>query len=261
MFRAALLSVAALALIVLPALAQERRQVRVVDVEVKGTVTDADGTPVAGVHVAEFWVYDGAWKPRQEDASKTDKDGRFSATVRTYPELAARNHRIQAGDGHRAAIMFVARDALAEEVTLVLQPLAAVTSTLELPEGHKYEGPASVSVNLAGERMPLLSTRSTVADGISMHLPPGQYQMRVSAGRDFKPVATEFTVEAGSDKQALPAIKLELTNLAKLAGKEAPEITISHIRNLPADLAEKGTEVTLKDFRGRWVMLEFWGWW
>jgi hypothetical protein len=143
----------------------------------------------------------------------------------------------------------------------VLQPLAAVTAKIELPEGREIDTPAYVSVNHAGERMPLLNMPAPVADGVSVLLPPGKYAMRVSAGRDFKPAALEFTVEDGSDKHELPAIKLELTNLALLAGKEAPEITISHIRNLPADLAEKGTEVTLKDFRGRWVMLEFWGWW
>lgn len=263
MYRTALLCVAALALIVLPVVAQERRQVRIVEVEVKGTVVDAAGTPVAGILVAEFWVYDGTWKPRGENAATTDKEGRFAASVRTLPDLPTRNHRIQAvdADSTRAAVMFVSRESLGEEVKLVLQPLVSVSAKLVPPEGVELDGPVHVGASLAGERMPLLNMASSAAEGVSLRLPPGKYAMRVSAGRNFKPVAQEFTVEAGKEKQELSPIQLKLTELAKLAGKEAPDITISHIRNLPADLADKGTEIKLKDFRGRWVMLEFWGWW
>ena len=32
-------------------------------------------------------------------------------------------------------------------------------------------------------------------------------------------------------------------------------------RELPDDLADRGSAITLEDFQGRWLILEFWGYW
>jgi hypothetical protein len=78
---------------------------------------------------------------------------------------------------------------------------------------------------------------------------------------DCKFARKTFNVEPGKPALELAPIQLELTAIAKMYGNEAAPITISYVRNLPADLEKKGAQVTLADFKGRWVLLEYWGWW
>jgi hypothetical protein len=251
--------IAALVLLVLPALAQERRQVRTVPVEVSGVVVDADGNPVAGVTVTDRWGYDNGWQPAGE-AATTDAEGRFTISVNTFPDLPPRNYRIQAGDneGKLGAMAIVDADGLKQEVRLALQPYVTVKGTVTPPEGVEHEG-GLANFSLTEARVVMANLRYS-GNEFTVKLLPGEYVMRLSTSRQFRPVVQQVKVEAGAETLELN-LKLELTEIAQRFGKPAYPLTISHIRNLPEDLAEKGTDVTLADFKGRWVLLEFWGYW
>jgi hypothetical protein len=45
-----------------------------------------------------------------------------------------------------------------------------------------------------------------------------------------------------------------MSGVAKMWGKQAGEVTITDARGLPKT-------AKLSDFKGKWVMLEFWGHW
>lgn len=230
------------------------------DVQVKGVTLDANGKPLAGMTVADMWTFDGTWKPK--DGVKSDAEGKFALTVRTFPDQAAyRGYRIQAGDtdGKLSALAVVKADGLAAEFKLTLAPLCTVSATVVPPEGIEMKDGNYFTVYWKAPQTHICSAR-TKDRAATFSLPVGEYRYMLGAA-DCKYARGTFNVEAGRDKLELPPIKMEQTALSKMYGQQAAPISISYIRNLPADLDKKGAKVTLEDFKGRWVLMEFWGWW
>ena len=63
------------------------------------------------------------------------------------------------------------------------------------------------------------------------------------------------------DEVELERQTMAMSPLGSMQGKEALEWNVTGARNLPEDLAEKGGEIRIEDFRGRWLVVEFWGFW
>ena len=83
--------------------------------------------------------------------------------------------------------------------------------------------------------------------------PPGKYTLSVMAA-DALSSKVALTVPPGTTQLELDTIDLLATNMVRLAGRTAPEL---------ADvLAWKNTEpLKLADLRGKYVLLDFWGYW
>jgi len=90
------------------------------------------------------------------------------------------------------------------------------------------------------------------------YLPEGTYQLEVSL-RDprtsayFGNARREIVVPGGDGTIDLPPLALELLDSQKMAGKLAPEIDARDL--------DTGRPVKLADFRGKVVVLDFWGYW
>ncbi len=63
----------------------------------------------------------------------------------------------------------------------------------------------------------------------------------------------EFVVPRGDGRLDLPPLALEQPGFQKMTGKPAPEIDATDL--------DTGRPVKLADFRGKVVVLEFWGYW
>ena len=85
-------------------------------------------------------------------------------------------------------------------------------------------------------------------------LPPGSYKMSAYGSSDFGRERRDLTLSADKLEVDLSAIDLAASNLAKLKGKPAPELH-------PSDARGVSKAVQIADFRGKWVALEFWGYW
>ena len=236
--------------------AEERPKVVVEDLQVSGIVLGADGKPAAGVSVSDSWKYDTTWQA--SGGTKTDADGKFTITVGSIPEQPARSCRIIAANETHAAIIFAKLDDLKSEIKLTLTPLVNVTAALKPTEGFPLTDGSYFSIYW--DSPSFYMGYAAFKDGkVSIALPAGTYRYMFRAGRAYRYSRGSF--EAKGEATDLGAIDLVVNPIALHYGKPAPAINISYVRNLPEDLEDKGAQVTLADFKGRWVMVEFWGFW
>ena len=89
---------------------------------------------------------------------------------------------------------------------------------------------------------------------ISLQLPPGDYRLSYYATDCIAANNKAVTVAAHAKEVDLGTIDLAPTVLSQLYGKVPPEWSVSEARGI--DRA-----VRLADFKGKWVLLEFWGFW
>jgi thiol-disulfide isomerase/thioredoxin len=90
------------------------------------------------------------------------------------------------------------------------------------------------------------------------YLPEGSYQLVVSlsdadTSKRIGEARRDIVVPRGNSPLDMPAVALEQPHFQKLASKPAPEIDATDKNN--------GKPVKLEDFRGKVVLLEFWGYW
>jgi hypothetical protein len=260
-------------LMTLPARADEApRKVNFESIEVTGSVVDANGKSVAGVPVSDAWSYDGAWSTKSE--TRSGEDGSFKITVRALPAQKERGYRILAADEKRAGSAFMRIDGLRKPVTLTLTPIVAVSATFDTEKEFPAKDGAYVNVfarlpfiyagtNPSFSTSPEVWVASTrIKDGgFSINLPAGAYFMRFRASEAHKYTRAGLEVPTDSATYAMKPIELVVNPIARAYGKPAPAMAVSYVRNLPEDIEGKGGQVTLADFKGRWVMLEFWGFW
>jgi thiol-disulfide isomerase/thioredoxin len=93
---------------------------------------------------------------------------------------------------------------------------------------------------------------------IEEYLPAGTYQLEVNFSdpdtlEELGKVKHELVVPKGDGPLGLPPIEVEPVIFRKLAGKPAPEIEATDLNT--------GKPVKLADFRGKVVVLDFWGYW
>jgi thiol-disulfide isomerase/thioredoxin len=93
---------------------------------------------------------------------------------------------------------------------------------------------------------------------IEEYLPEGTYRLKVDlfgegdAGR-LGEAKRELVVPKGDGPLDLPPLEVGPTGFRKMVGKPAPEIEATDL--------DTGRPVTLADFRGKVVVLDFWGYW
>lgn len=95
-------------------------------------------------------------------------------------------------------------------------------------------------------------------DWIEAFLPPGSYEMQINSAdpaveKGLEETTTRLDVPPGEGELILPALALTPLVHDQMAGKPAPEIDAKDL--------DTGAPVRLADFRGRVVVLDFWGYW
>lgn len=83
-------------------------------------------------------------------------------------------------------------------------------------------------------------------------VPAGEYDLRFG-GQEFLAFRKPFTVKQGESLD-LGVCSLLLTPIARNVGKPAMEIECAEARGVPADFR-------IEALRGKWVLIEFWGFW
>src|SRR5262249_11704952 len=89
----------------------------------------------------------------------------------------------------------------------------------------------------------------------SFKLPPGTYNFNGYASfDDYTAMRTNFTIPAGRTEVDLGHIDLPAPPISRNYGKSAPPWHVTDARGLRK-------HVRLADLRGKWVLVEFWGFW
>lgn len=212
-------------------------------VSIKGKVLDADGAPVVGATVATMW--DGE---NPLGGVVTDAEGRFDLGADYYGRGSI-GVIVMDKEKARGVVSTFSAQSFGKERELTLEKLARVGGKFSCSELGSAPPWTNVYVYAQPGNARVAQCDSNKAE-FSFLLPPGDYKIHMY-GSDVKDRTEELLLEEDKD---FGTVDLAATNLAKLYGKPAPAIKVT---------AARGTkpEVQLKDYKGRYLLVEFWGFW
>ena len=217
-------------------------------IEITGQLLDAEGKPAADIEVATYWIAkDGRWGARQ--GVRTDAEGNFSMKVR----LSSRARSVMALDATQAhgAVATLSAESAEKPLELKLHPTTLVTGAFENKGlGYTIEK-TYVSFSAHPARIAIASHMG--APTYSLRLPPGDYRLMVG-GVDCERIRQRVTVTKDMRAVDMGTTDLKPTIIAQHYGKAPPAWTVSDARGIDP-------KATLGDFKGKWVLLEFWGHW
>ncbi len=217
------------------------------EVTVKGRVVDTAGKPVVGADVASFWMADKG-KMQPYNGVTTKDDGQFTLTFTSYGQvqgfLAADKDR-----KHGGLCVVDPKDAK-KPIEINLAPLVHLHGKFDCKELGKRQAWTNVYV-MSGQSSFLQCSSQEAA--FSFYLPPGTYKFW-GYGTDIQDYQKEFTAEADKPDLDLKTIDMAATIIARHKGKAPPAWHVTDARGVKK-------EVKLSDFKGKWVFMEFWGYW
>jgi hypothetical protein len=234
-------------------------------VAVSGIVVDEAGAPAAGVEVSQFWSFRKGKRSGYE-LVVTGPDGRFSGLMDVYANSVALV--AYTADDRRAGWVVVGKTAL-RDVRITLKssirvrmlvtcretgvaPEAINTYWSLLPKG----GAVGLLLDRLGskrEEIRVLSCDST--DGsLEFRAPQGSYFWDVYDQDWSSRVGIKELVGTEPDVE-IRGIRLPAAFVTRQRGKPAPDWTVTATRGAPADKRQP------RDFRGKWLIVEFWGYW
>jgi hypothetical protein len=221
---------------------------RAEELQIRGKVVDAAGKPAAGVELATFWmVRQGAMTAYQPVTSAAD--GRFTLKTEFYGRPTA----VLGLDRERktGGLVQVKTPADAKDVTLKLEPLVRVQGDFFCKElGFK---PPWTNVYLMTEDGARFLQCDSTEARFTFLAPPGAYKFW-GYGSDITDHRRDLKLTAEQPQVDLKTIEMAATPIARFKGKEPPAWNVTDARGVKKD-------VTLADFKGKWVMVEFWGFW
>jgi hypothetical protein len=217
------------------------------EIKVTGRVIDAAGKPVAGAEIATFWsTVKEKLNPLR--GVTTDAEGRFTLPVVFY----GRGEALFALDKDRkiGGLIVVEPKAVAKPLEIKLAPLVHLHGKFACKELNKPLKWTNVYLLSGPARFAMCSSEEA---SFSFLLPPGTYKVW-AYGTDIQDLKKDITLKADERDVDLKTIDMPATIIARHKGKAPPAWHVTDARGVKKD-------VKLSDFKGKWVLLEFWGFW
>jgi len=214
--------------------------------KVTGRVLDAADRPVVEADVATIWAGDtGTMQP--VSGVKTNKEGNFSLDLQfpfAQSVLAMDKERKNGG-------MVVVGAKAPKPVEIKLGPLVKLHGEFFCKELNKRPSWTNVYLTVA-PHIRVAECSSQKAE-FSFLMPAGAYHFR-GYGSDVQRVDREVALRVETPDLDLKTIDMEATIIARHVGKAPPTWHVTDARGTKKD-------VNLSDFKGKWVLVEFWGFW
>jgi hypothetical protein len=214
-------------------------------------VVDADNKPVPKADVALFWQVEGGMTPMEGNAAVTDEGGK-AVLLQVDDWNEERAALVLTADRKLGAVVSVSKDDEGKEVMATLGPTVRVAGKLECKELNSKPKWANTMVTADGYRAAFAQHMGKSAS-FEFVLPAGKYGFR-SYGTDVEDIKQTVTLLADQPEHDFGTLDLKASPIAKLKGKPAPDWSITAARSV------KPT-AKLSDYKGKWVYLEFWGFW
>lgn len=214
--------------------------------QVTGTVLDADGKPAADVSVAASWCgFDGVLEPNGGTTTKADGAFAFSAQTDDAVVVLAMNKARTLGG------IQLLKNGKSTPLTIKLAPLIEVRGEFTCSDLGKPLARAMLYPILLPEKV-YAAEFAARSGAFSLKLPPGSYLFNCY-GTDTEEIDKPIELRADTPVYDLK-VDLPATPMAKHYGKAPPEWNFSAARGIDKN-------VKLADLKGKWVFLEFWGFW
>jgi thiol-disulfide isomerase/thioredoxin len=223
-------------------------------VEMRIAVLMPDGKPVPNVGVGTFWTPEipslkGELRPYQKLATgadgtvqaKLELDGKSGCVIAMIPSQRLGGHAIfDAGSAGKT-------------ITIRLAPLRKLNYELRIEGLKELPKDANMAIYTVIDGNAQVSYITALQVKGSLFLPPGRYRFWPS-GEAMTGGEQWLDVPEAEGEYTLPPFTPRLTNLATIKGKAAPALHITGTTQ-----PKKGT--TLESYRGKWVLIDFWGTW
>ncbi len=216
------------------------------EVKITGRVLDAAGRPVAGAEVASFWMVQKGTMTSHQGAI-TNSEGRFTLSMAFYGRGQA---ALLALDKDRKTGGLVIVEEAAKPLEIKLAPLVHLHGKFDCKELGKRPKWTNVYLMSGQARFAMCASEEAA---FSFLLPPGTYNF-YAYGTDIQRVTKDITLKPGESELDLRTIDMPATIIARHKGKAPPTWHVTDARGTKKD-------AKLSDFKGKWVLLEFWGYW
>ncbi len=253
---------------------------------ITGEVVDEDGSLVEAFEAAEIWSSNGVywneagqvpsddagrlaiWKHegvlavRPSNLATTVSKGVFSLTIQGSPSSRPNAVIFAVNREHtHGGLSLVERSAANQPLRIELKPLVQVTAEIYCPERGKAPDWCQAVVYPVGGDYRHFTRCGTYQGKVSFLLPAGEYEIKADS-EDLRPRRVRIKVPTDVEKFDAGVIALELpkgasgspVDITDFYGKTPPALEITDARGVPKD-------VKLEDYRGKWVVLEFWAVW
>ena len=156
-------------------------------------------------------------------------------------------------DRKRGGLVIIEPKDAGQPVTIKVGPLVHFHGAYECKELGKPVGWTNTILFAMPGRVNFSNFQSEKGQ-FDYWLPPGNYQIQGYGSSEVAQHRREVSLEAGKPDVDLGAIDLAASRIAKLKGKEAPRLLSTDARGVSKD-------AQISDYKGKWVALEFWGYW
>lgn len=218
--------------------------------KVQVRIVDANDRGVGAVEAAQFWFFkdtdsrESAFtKAESWQGVRSDAEGRAELSAEKGRPVFAIDRKAKRG-GYG-----VVQDA--GDLSIKLVPLVHVFGTVAYEDLDHTVDDAMIYVRLNGTIN--FAQANTSLGKWSLLLPPGEYTVEIS-GRCHDAKEKRLTLTADKLEVDLKSTAVKPAPYESCFGKAPPPLVVSDARG-----CEKG--VGWKDFHGKWVILEFWGFW
>lgn len=219
-------------------------------VTITGTVVDAEGRPLADLDVSVDWSMDEG-DFLGVDGGTTDETGAFELELEELPPGTVSVMALDTEKKLGGRVELDKGDA-GKPVKITAGAAGHVHGKLSC----KQEGymPPQTQVYALSPTGAQVATSSSSVGGFGFLLPAGEYSLW-AIGSGLVSLSKEVTVPATGGEQDLGTLVLDPSTITQHIGKPAPAWNVTHARGG----AEPG--VKIEDYRGKWLLVDFWGYW
>ncbi|HEY7328352.1 MAG TPA: redoxin domain-containing protein [Gemmataceae bacterium] len=227
------------------------------EVKIRGRVVDVAGKPVNGADLATYWIVaEGRMNPYRDGlfhSTTTNAEGRFALAVATFP---GRKQALMAidKDRKRGGLIRLDEKSADKPAEIKLVPLVRVHGRAFCQELKKTPPWLNIDIKYDSALVLRFLSHGSEDASFSFSLPSDSYQLDAYTEPEYQKVTKEIRLPADKSDLNLKTLDILPSFLTRYIGKHLPAWHVADARGLKKD-------VKLSDFKGKWVLLEFWGWW